>query len=148
MAITVQNASVHTLLGQTFSEINCFYMWQNVCIGLRDAVVAVAFRAKDCGFKSTHGCSHTMKKPSINPRLFGQWTLNIYLPYSYHLPLTLSLGPPGYFGFPSPRGELLGPHQTPCFSFYKVLMSSFPESLTKTSVPVASLVSMVTMIDI
>ena len=83
MAITVQNASVHTLLGQTFSEIKCFYTWQNVCIGLCDAVVsAVAFRAKGRGFKSTHGCSHTMKKPSISPRLFGQCTLNIYLHFT------------------------------------------------------------------
>ena len=51
-----------------------------VC-GLRGAVVSVvAFWAKGRGFKSTHGCSHTMQKPSISPRLFGQCTLIISLP--------------------------------------------------------------------
>ena len=74
---------VYTVIGQNFSEIKCFYMWQNVCIGLRDVVVsAVAFRAKGRGFKSTHGCSHTMKKHSISPRLFGKCTLNIYSPFT------------------------------------------------------------------
>ena len=42
----------------------------------------------------------------------------------------------------------MGPHQKPCFSFSKVLVLSFPESLTKTSVHVAFLFSMVTIIDI
>ena len=38
--------------------------------GLCGAVVSVdSFKAKDHGFKSTHGCSHTVQKPSINPRL-------------------------------------------------------------------------------
>ena len=36
--------------------------------GLRGAVVSVvAFKAKGRGFKSTHGCSHTVPKPSFNP---------------------------------------------------------------------------------
>ena len=50
--------------------------------GLHGAVVSVvAFWAKSRGFKSTHGCSHTVQKPSISPRLFGQCTLNISLPF-------------------------------------------------------------------
>ena len=57
-----------------------------VC-GLRGAVVSVvAFKAKGRGFKSTHGCSHIVPKPSISPALFGQCTLNIYLPLM-HSPL-------------------------------------------------------------
>ena len=36
---------------------------------------ASAFWAKGRGFKSTHGCSHTVQKSSISPRLFGQCTL-------------------------------------------------------------------------
>ena len=32
-------------------------------------------RVKGRGFKSNHGCSHTVQKPSISPRLFGQCTL-------------------------------------------------------------------------
>ena len=57
-----------------------------VC-GLRGAVVSVvAFWAKGRGFKSTHGCSHTVQKLSISPRLFGQCTLNISLPFTiYHI---------------------------------------------------------------
>ena len=53
-----------------------------VC-GLRGAVVRdVGFKAKGRGFKSTHGCSHTVQKPSISPALFGQCTLNICLPFT------------------------------------------------------------------
>ena len=61
-----------------------------VC-GLRGAVVSVvAFKTKGRGFKSTHGCSHTVKKPSISHRLFGQCTLNISLLFTiYHLHLPL-----------------------------------------------------------
>ena len=38
-----------------------------VC-GFRGAVVSVvSFKAKGCGFKSTHFCSHTVQKRSISP---------------------------------------------------------------------------------
>ena len=51
--------------------------------GPRGTVVSVvAFKANGRGFKSTHGCSHTVQKPSISPRLFGQCTLNICLPFT------------------------------------------------------------------
>ena len=39
-------------------------------------------KGKCRGFKSTHGCSHTVQKPSISPALYGQCTLNIYLPFT------------------------------------------------------------------
>ena len=59
---------------------------RHVC-GLHGAVVSVvAFKAKGRGFKSTHGCSHTVQKPSISPRLFSQCT---YI-YTYHLPFTIN----------------------------------------------------------
>ena len=54
----------------------------SVC-GFRGAlVIFVAFRQKGRGFKSTHGCSDTVQKPLFSPRLFGQWTLSIYLPFT------------------------------------------------------------------
>ena len=60
----------------------------HIVCGLRGAVVSVvAFWVKGRGFKSTHGCSHTVQKPLISPRLFGQCTWNISLPFTlYHLP--------------------------------------------------------------
>ena len=58
----------------------------HVAYSLRGAVVSVvAFWAKGRGFKSTHGCSHTVQKPSISPRLFGQCTLNISLSFTITL---------------------------------------------------------------
>ena len=54
--------------------------------GLRGAMVSVvAFRADGRGIKSTHSCSHTVQKPSINLRPVSQWTLK----YTYHLPYSL-----------------------------------------------------------
>ena len=68
----------HCYRSPSFSP-NIFF---NVC-GPRGAVVSViAFNAEGREFKSTHGCSHTMQKPSISPRLFGQCMLNIYLPFT------------------------------------------------------------------
>ena len=57
-----------------------------VC-GLRGAMVSVVvFWAKGRGFKSAHCCSHTVQKPSISPKLFGQCTLNSSLLFTiYHL---------------------------------------------------------------
>ena len=53
--------------------------------GLRGALVSVvAFRAWGHGFKSTYGCPHILQKPSISPRLFGQCTLNIYVPFTIY----------------------------------------------------------------
>ena len=45
------------------------------------SVVTFSFR----WFRSTHGCSHTVQRPLISPRLFGQCTLNIYLPFTFYL---------------------------------------------------------------
>ena len=54
----------------------------SVC-GLCGAMVGyVAFRVQGRGFKSTHGCSHTVQKSLICPRIFGQCTLNISLPFT------------------------------------------------------------------
>ena len=55
--------------------------------GLPGAVVSVvAFKAEGRGFKSTHGCSHTVRKPWISHRLFCHCTFNIYLPlYHYRI---------------------------------------------------------------
>ena len=56
--------------------------------GLRGAVISVvAFRGNGFGFRSIHGCSHTVKKPWISPKIFGQCTLNIYLPFTIILNL-------------------------------------------------------------
>ena len=75
--------NVTHVLGKVWLQETHFH---DVC-GLRGAVVnVVAFKAKGRGFKSTHGFSHTMQKPSISPALFGQCKLNIYLPFTilYH----------------------------------------------------------------
>ena len=40
---------------------------ETMCSLCGTVVSVVAFKVKGRGFKSTHGCSHTVQKPSINP---------------------------------------------------------------------------------
>ena len=57
----------------------CCFLLKNAFVRcMLDLGFSASIRTKDHGFKSTHGCSHTVKKSSISPRLFGQCTLNIY----------------------------------------------------------------------
>ena len=65
-----------SLLDDVSRQLSRNKLPSQVC-GLHGTVVSVVtFRVKGHGLKSTHGCSHTVQKPW----LFGQCTLNIYLP--------------------------------------------------------------------